>query len=99
MSPATSRRHVLKLLAAVPVLAACAPSTSAPKSAPSDALKDDGVKQFALTSWSFNEAVTKAPLQAMIDKYTGANAGVKISTPSYPYNDYLNQVLLQVQGG
>ncbi|WP_033368064.1 extracellular solute-binding protein, partial [Dactylosporangium aurantiacum] len=30
---------------------------------------------------------------------TAANAGVKISTPSYPYNDYLNQLLLQVQGG
>ena len=37
--------------------------------------------------------------QAQIDKYTAANAGTKISTPSYPYNDYLNQLLLQVQGG
>ncbi len=58
-----------------------------------------GSKEFPLTAWSFNEAVTKEPIQAQIDKYTAANAGAKISTLSYPYNDYLNQLLLQVQGG
>lgn len=102
-----SRRNLLKLfgvgagaVAAGPLLAACAPSTSAPKPADSGAaLTDDGVKEFALTSWAYNEANTKQPLQDLIDKYTAANAGVKISTPSFPYNDYLNQLLLQVQGG
>lgn len=80
-------------------LAACAPTTNTPAPAGTEGLKDDGVKEFPLTSWSFNEAVTKEPIQAQITKYTAANAGTKISTPSYPYNDYLNQLLLQVQGG
>ncbi|MEU0560479.1 extracellular solute-binding protein [Dactylosporangium sp. NPDC006015] len=94
-----SRRNILKLGAFGTVLAACAPSTSTPKPAGTEGLKDDGVKEFPLTSWAYNEAVTKEPLQAAIDRYAAANAGTKISTPSYPYNDYLNQVLLQVQGG
>src|SRR5690348_9548628 len=104
MSDTLSRRGLLKMLgvgagaaAAGPLLAACAPSTSAPKPADSGAaLKDDGVKEFAITSWAYNEANTKQPLQDAIDKYTAANSGVKISTPSFPYNDYLNQLLLQV---
>ena len=102
MSLSLSRRSALGLfgLSAVgAALAACAPSTNAPAPAGSEGLTDDGVKEFPFTSWSFNEAVTKEPIQAQITKYTAANAGVKISTPSYPYNDYLNQLLLQVQGG
>ena len=107
MSENISRRGLLKVLgvgagavAAGPLLAACAPSTSAPKPADSEAaLKDDGVKEFAITSWAYNEANTKQPLQDEIDKYTAAHSGVKISTPSFPYNDYLNQLLLQVRGG
>ncbi|MGI5177786.1 ABC transporter substrate-binding protein [Dactylosporangium sp. CA-152071] len=97
-----SRRTMLKIggLGALgTTLAACAPATNTPAPAGTEGLKDDGVKEFPLTSWSFNEAVTKEPIQAQIDKYTAANAGTKISTPSYPYNDYLNQLLLQVQGG
>jgi multiple sugar transport system substrate-binding protein len=87
-------------VAAGSLLAACAPSTSAPTAPPAGAgIADDGVKEFGLTSWAFNEANTKQPLQDIVDRYTGANAGVKISTPSFPYNDYLNQLLLQVQGG
>src|SRR3954462_6060114 len=102
MSARFTRRSLLGALgisAGAAALAACAPSTSAPTPAGSEGLKDDGVKEFPLTSWSYNEAVTKQPMQDAIDKYVAANAGVKISTPSYPYNDYLNQLLLQVQGG
>jgi multiple sugar transport system substrate-binding protein len=102
MSSHMSRRSALRMLgigAGAAALAACAPSTSAPAPAGTEGLKDDGVKEFPLTSWSFNEAVTKQPMQDAINKYAAANAGVKISTPSYPYNDYLNQLLLQVQGG
>ncbi|WP_433089128.1 ABC transporter substrate-binding protein [Dactylosporangium sp. CA-052675] len=93
-----SRRTFLGALG-LSTLAACAPSTQAPTPAGTDGLKDDGVREFPFTSWSFNEAVTKQPMQDAIGTYTAANAGVKITTPSYPYNDYLNQVLLQVQGG
>nr|BFE62199.1 sugar ABC transporter substrate-binding protein [Dactylosporangium thailandense] len=93
-----TRRALLSAIG-VSTLAACAPSTQAPTPAGTEGLKDDGVKEFPLTSWSYNEAVTKQPMQDAIDKYTAANAGTKITTPSYPYNDYLNQLLLQVQGG
>jgi multiple sugar transport system substrate-binding protein len=88
------------VVVAGPVLAACAPSTSAPSTntGGDDPLKDDGVKDFHLTSWSANEAVTKDVLQSAIDKFTAASGG-KVTVASYPYNDYLNQVLLQVQGG
>ncbi|MFB9413663.1 extracellular solute-binding protein [Dactylosporangium matsuzakiense] len=106
MSDPISRRTMLRMLgigataaALAPALAACAPSTQAPAPAGTEGLNDDGVKEFPFTSWSFNEAVTKQPMQDQITKYTAANAGVKINTPSYPYNDYLNQLLLQVQGG
>ena len=34
----------------------------------------------------------------MVDGYVGRHRR-KISTASYPYNDYLNQVLLQIRGG
>ncbi|GGM14337.1 ABC transporter substrate-binding protein [Dactylosporangium sucinum] len=98
MNVRLTRRSALGLFG-LSTLAACAPSTSAPTPAGTEGLKDDGVKEFPLTSWSYNEAVTKQPMTDAIAKYTSANAGVKITTPSYPYNDYLNQLLLQVQGG
>jgi len=95
-----SRRRLITLLGAAafaPVVAACAPSGGA--SGSGGEVTDDGDKEFPFTSWAANEAVTKEPLAALVAKYAGANAGVKIETPSYPYNDYLNQVLLQVRGG
>ncbi|MGN9809307.1 sugar ABC transporter substrate-binding protein [Micromonospora sp. BQ11] len=103
MSDQFSRRNLLKLLGvgaglavAGPTLAACAPSGPTESSG---GLTDDDVKQFPFTTWAANEAVTKEPLAALISRYTGANGGTSIQTPSYPYNDYLNQLLLQVQGG
>ena len=107
MAHPLSRRDLLRMLGvgagavlAAPVLSACAPSTSTPSTdtGGSDPLKDDGVKDFQLTSWSANEAVTKDVLQSAIDTFSAANGG-KVTVSSYPYNDYLNQVLLQVQGG
>ncbi|MCW3843314.1 extracellular solute-binding protein [Micromonospora yasonensis] len=98
-----SRRNLLQLLGAgsgallaAGALSACAPSTGS--AGGSGAASDDGTKDFAFTGWSLNEASTKDSLQAMLDTYAGAN-GAKITTASYPYNDYLNQVLLQLRGG
>lgn len=102
-----SRRTLLRALAAggglaaLGGIAACAPSAdSGNDSAGSSGgiTGDDGVKDFTFTSWSMNEAASKAQLQALLDAYK-TSAGVTIKTPSYPYNDYLKQVILQVQGG
>jgi multiple sugar transport system substrate-binding protein len=84
-------------VAGAAALAACAPSTQAPTTT-EDPLKDDGVKDFSFTAWSLNEASTKDVLKGLVDGYASTNSA-KIATSSYPYNDYLNQVLLQVQGG
>jgi multiple sugar transport system substrate-binding protein len=96
-----SRRSAFKLLglaAGAGALAACAPSTEAPSSSGGDPLADNGKKDFNFTAWSLNEASTKDVLTSMVNSYAGA-AGAKITTASYPYNDYLNQLLLQVRGG
>jgi multiple sugar transport system substrate-binding protein len=101
-TPYISRRSLLTAFGAAAglgALAACAPSTpEAPVAPTGAAFPDDGVKDFTFTAWSLNEASTKDVLTAMVNGYSGT-AGNKITTASYPYNDYLNQVLLQVRGG
>ena len=99
-----SRRGLLRLFGVASgaalgagALAACAPSTGG-SDEPAGGATDDGVKDFQFTAWSLNEASTKDTLQAMVDDYA-AGAGAKITTASYPYNDFLNQVLLQIRGG
>lgn len=94
-----TRRSLFRLTGAVlgaGALAACAPSTSDSDSDSSSG--DSGGKDFKFTAWSLNEASTKDALQSLVDTYA-SGAGAKITTASYPYNDYLNQVLLQVRGG
>lgn len=97
MSLSLTRRSLLGLVGAG-ALAACAPATQDTSSEGDDVLADDGVKNFSFTAWSLNEAATKDSLQGLIDKYGTAN-GATITTSSYPYNDYLSQVQLQVRGG
>ncbi|WP_020518919.1 extracellular solute-binding protein [Catelliglobosispora koreensis] len=92
-----SRRNFLAIAGAAALAAACAPSTPAPTTN-EDPLKDDGVKDFSFTAWSLNEASTKDVLASLVNNYS-TSASAKIATSSYPYNDYLNQVLLQMQGG
>jgi multiple sugar transport system substrate-binding protein len=91
-------RRSLFAIAGATALAACAPSTPAPSTPAEDPLKDDGIKDFNFTAWSLNEASTKDALQSIVDGYGSANSA-KITTSAYPYNDYLNQVLLQIRGG
>jgi multiple sugar transport system substrate-binding protein len=97
-----SRRGLIKLAGAgtaAGAFAACAPTTGTPQPVrPGAGLEDDGVKDFTFTAWSLNEASTKDVLAGMVDSYTGG-AGGRIATASYPYSDYLNQVLLQIRGG
>ncbi|MEV4173281.1 hypothetical protein [Nonomuraea sp. NPDC049709] len=92
-----NRRDAFRLLglgALGAAVAACAPDASsggAPKG-------DAGAKTFGFTSWSLNEEAQKGAVQAIVDAYAGAKQ-VKISTASFPYNEYLNQVTLKLRGG
>ncbi|MDR6972694.1 extracellular solute-binding protein [Leifsonia shinshuensis] len=53
---------------------------------------------FSFASWGMSEPATKLALAPSIDAFAKKD-GVSIKTPSYPYNDYFNQLTLQVRGG
>ncbi|GII32083.1 extracellular solute-binding protein [Planotetraspora mira] len=91
-----NRRDALRLLGlstfGVAALAACAPDATG-----GAATGDAAAKTFGFTSWSLNEAAQKAAVQAIVDAYAATNK-VKIATASFPYNEYLNQVVLKLRG-
>jgi len=102
-----TRRRVLQLFGAgagVAAVAACAPS--APSSTPTSAAGDPTSAEptmappedFSFASWSLAEDAPKAVIQANLDAFA-ADSGITITPASYPYNEYLNQLILQVQGG
>lgn len=104
-SVALSRRSLLRALgvgagvAGFAGVVGCAPSGGPKKESGASGLtEDDGVKEFTFTTWSMGEAASKPQLQALLDDYK-KKAGVTIKTPSLPYNDFLKQLVLQVQGG
>ncbi len=91
---------------AAPAAPTSAPTT-APASAPTTPPKPAGTtapaaasvaKDTTFTSWSLNEAASKDIIQSFITAYEQKN-GAKIKTASYPYNEYLNQLVLQARGG
>jgi multiple sugar transport system substrate-binding protein len=105
-----TRREFLQLMglgsaAATLTLAGCAAPTPtavpptavavATKAAPTPA---PVAKEFTFTSWSLNEAASKDVLTEFISNYE-KQSGAKAKTPTYPYNEYLNQLLLQARGG
>jgi len=57
--------------------------------------QDEGV---TFTSWSLNEELAGSVLRPIIDTYESANS-VTVEEVAYPYNEYLNQVILQANGG
>lgn len=63
--------------------------------APSVLAQDDGI---TFTSWSLNEELAGSVIRPIIDTYESAS-GVTVSEVAYPYNEYLNQVILQANGG
>ncbi|GAA4208663.1 extracellular solute-binding protein [Actinocatenispora rupis] len=95
-----SRRGMLGLVGAGALAltgaAACAPSAGGTGAA--KGVSDDGVKDFTFNGWSLNEAATKDAVAAIVAGYE-KSSGAHVKTVSYPYNDYLNQLLLQVRGG
>jgi ABC-type glycerol-3-phosphate transport system substrate-binding protein len=91
-----SRRQVLFGAGAFAAagLTGCAPSPSQPSAPQGDA----ETKELTFSSWSMNEAASKDQLGGLLQAWS-TSSGVKINTPSYPYNDYVQQMLLQIRGG
>lgn len=100
MTTAYSRRRMLQFLGAAGLgaagLAACAP---APKETAPLAADDPkaNVKTFSFASWTLNEEAGKPVVQGLLDTVTKKD-GLTVNPVSYPYNEYLNQLTLQVRG-
>jgi ABC-type glycerol-3-phosphate transport system substrate-binding protein len=60
-------------------------------------LAQDGGK-FTFTGWSLQEGATRDVIMGAVSNYSQAT-GAEITDVSYPYNEYLNQILLQARGG
>lgn len=109
-----SRRDFLRyasLGTVAATLAACTPlatstsaATAAPTTVPDTAVPATAVpptaapKVLNFTAWSLNEAASKDIIAGYINSYASKN-NAKIIPASYPYNEYLNQILLQAKGG
>ncbi|MGV9266097.1 ABC transporter substrate-binding protein [Kitasatospora sp. NPDC003701] len=95
-SPSMNRRDALKLFGfgtlAAAGLAACAPSGSSPTGG------DKQSKDFGFTSWSLNEATSKAQIQQIVTNWESSNQS-KITTTAIPFNEYLQQLTLKLNGG
>ncbi|MFI2105642.1 extracellular solute-binding protein [Isoptericola sp. NPDC019693] len=98
---AMSRRRVLQLLgigAGTAALAACAPSAPSSTGAAASAAAGGAKTDFAFSSWSFTEEAAAPALEAIVKAYQD-QAGVTVKDVSFPYNEYINQLTLQVKGG
>jgi multiple sugar transport system substrate-binding protein len=104
MATDISRRDLMRFsalgiggLAIAGLTAACAPAGS---STPSGSASAGPAKptDFTFASWGMSEEATKPALSASVSAFAKKD-GISIDTPSYPYNDYLNQLTLQVRGG
>lgn len=97
-----SRRQFLRLAGlsgAAVALASCAPAaTPAPTAAPAKPTEAPKPKEFNFTSWSLNEAASKDVILGYINEYSSKN-NAKVTTAAFPYNEYLNQLILQAKGG
>ena len=96
-----SRRSLLRYSvfglggAAVLGLVGCSTGGStAPASTPGAAAATD----FAFASWSLSEEAAKPAIESALKTFSSAE-GISIDTSAYPYNEYLNQLTLQVRGG
>jgi multiple sugar transport system substrate-binding protein len=102
MQSAVSRRRMLQLLgigAGTAALAACAPSAPAASGGAASAAATGGARtDFAFSSWSFTEEAAAPALEAIVKAYED-HAGVTVNDVSFPYNEYINQLTLQVKGG
>ncbi len=61
------------------------------------AAQDTAPTDFTFTGWSLNEGATKDLIVGFANDYATSN-GITITPVAFPYNDYLNQVILQANG-
>lgn len=92
-----SRRHLIQLIGASAGTAGLGLTVGCAPSAPQSAGNRAG-NAFGLAAWSLNEEASQPVIEAMIAEYT-KSADVSIDTASYPYDEYLNQMTLQIRGG
>lgn len=102
-----NRRRALQLFgigAAAVTLAACAPTGTGggtgPAAGAGSAAGLDGADptDFSFASWSFTEEAAAPALEQIVASYQDKQS-VKVTDVSFPYNEYFNQLLLQVRGG
>jgi len=100
---AFTRRSALQLFgigAATAVLAGCAPSGPAGGTAASGPAGLNGAAptNFTFASWSLTEEAAAPALEAIIAGYEKKD-DVTVNAVSFPYNEYINQLTLQIKGG
>ncbi|SDK21793.1 ABC transporter substrate-binding protein [Streptomyces indicus] len=91
-----NRRDALRLfgLGALGVAAAaCAPSGGSTSNG-----GDTKAKNFGFSSWSLNEEASKPEVQKIISAWESSHKS-KITTTAFPYNEYLQQLTLKLNGG
>jgi multiple sugar transport system substrate-binding protein len=101
MAKELSRRDVFRFAAVGLGSAALAGSVAACSTggaASGGAAAGSKAQNFSFASWGMSEEATKPVLGASVTSFA-SKKDIAIKTPSYPYNDYLNQLTLQVRGG
>lgn len=102
-----TRRRALQFLgigAAAATLAACAPTGggTAPgagaASGTAAGLNGADPTDFSFASWSFTEEAAAPALEAIVAAYESKQS-ISVKDVSFPYNEYFNQLTLQVRGG
>lgn len=94
-----TRRRLLQLLgvgAGAATLAACAP-TGGGQQAPAAGGTSGTATDFSFGSWSLSEENAKPVIQGLLDSF-GGDHDVTATGVTYPYDEYLNQLTLQVRG-
>ncbi|WP_419999793.1 ABC transporter substrate-binding protein [Streptomyces boninensis] len=95
-TPGFNRRTTLRLFGAASLgiaAGACAPSGGS-----TDSGGDAKAKNFGFTSWSLNEEATKPMVNKIVKSWESGHKA-KIKTTAYPYNEYLQQLTLKLNGG
>jgi multiple sugar transport system substrate-binding protein len=97
-----TRRRALQFLGigvAAATLAGCAPTGAAPGAdAIPKATAGGTATDFDFASWSLTEKASAPAIQSLLQKYEG-KAKIDVGEVSFPYNEYINQLMLQVRGG